>query len=413
VGPTARFTRRLLRHAGSRLTDRPFRISYWDGTSDQFGDGPPVFHLTVRSPAAAWRILRRPDPAFGDAYMAGEVEVDDLDGMLDVAHLAREPLRARLHLPEWTAPATPVSRQYRDIQAHYDRGNAFFALWLDASRTYSCAYFRREADDLETAQAAKIDHVLRKAQLRPGDTLLDIGSGWGALILRAAQQYGARAYGITLSRQQYDFTREAIHAAGLEEQASVDLLDYRELAQRGAAFDRVVSVGMLEHVGRRNLPLFLKTVQRLLQPGGIGVLHSITRAREGAVSPWIRRHIFPGGYIPSWRELIGLLPESGFHLIDAESLRRHYALTLSFWARRFEEKLAEVRALGFDETFIRMWRLYLRACAAGFWTGALDLHQLAFTHGINNALLLTREHLYTQGSGARGQGSGPAFSADP
>jgi cyclopropane-fatty-acyl-phospholipid synthase len=326
--------------------------------------------------------------------MAEEVEVDDLDVLLHELHSVGMQRPGRLPLPSWRIGATSVSQQYRDIQAHYDRGDAFFALWLDPSRTYSCAYFRSESDDLTTAQAQKIDHVLRKAQLRPGDALLDIGSGWGAMLLRAAQQYGARAHGITLSRQQYEFTRETIRKAGLEKGASVDLLDYRELAASGVAFDRVVSVGMLEHVGRRNLPVFLGVVQRVLKAGGIGVLHFITRAREGPVSPWIRRHIFPGGYIPSWREVIALLPEFGFHLIDAESLRQHYALTLSHWARRFEEKLEEVHALGFDPSFVRMWRLYLRGCACAFRVGTLDLHQLTFTHGTSNSLLLTREHLY-------------------
>jgi cyclopropane-fatty-acyl-phospholipid synthase len=155
-----------------------------------------------------------------------------------------------------------------------------------------------------------------------------------------------------------------------------------------------VSVGMLEHVGRRNLPVFLGALKRLLKPGGIGVLHSITQAREAPIGHWVRRRIFPGGYIPSWREVVKLLPEFGFHLIDGESLRPHYALTLSHWARRFEARLPEVRALGFDEPFIRMWRLYLHASAAGFRAGRLDLHQFVFTHGINNSLPLTREHLY-------------------
>lgn len=395
----ARLARCIVRRVCEQLTDVPFRITYWDGTSDRFGDGPPAFQLTLRDPAVVWRILRAPDPAFGEAYMAGTVEVDGLDQMLDALHGTPFPLLARLRLPQLTPRATPVSHQYRDIQAHYDRSNAFFALWLDASRTYSCAYFRREDNDLEAAQAAKIDYVLRKAQLQPGQSLLDIGSGWGALILRAAQCSGVRAHGITLSQQQYEYTVDRIRATGLQAQVSADLLDYRELATKAVTFDRVVSVGMLEHVGRRNLRAFLQAVKRLLKPGGVCVLHTITQAMEEEIGPWTQRYIFPGGYIPAWREVVALLPDYGFRLIDAESLRRHYALTLSHWALRFEERLPEVRSLGFDETFIRMWRLYLQSAAAGFRNGSLDLHQFVFTHGVNNGLPLTREHLYQEEEG--------------
>jgi cyclopropane-fatty-acyl-phospholipid synthase len=393
-GPTARLTRRFLHGVLSYLarnTPVAYQLRYWDGTAEQYGHGAPVFHVVVRDPAAVWRVLCAPDPALGEAYMEGAVDVDSVERLLDLlftSHFRQLPLS----MPDWMRGGTRVSRQYRDIQAHYDRGNAFFSLWLDASRTYSCAYFRSEEDDLETAQAAKVRRVLQKARLRPGDTLLDIGSGWGELVRQAARDYGVRATGITLSRQQHEFSQAAIRAAGLQDRARVELLDYRELAARGEPYDRVVSVGMLEHVGRKNLPVFMEAVRRLLKPGGVCVLHSITRAREEEISPWIRRHIFPGAYIPSWRQVIGLLPEHGFHLIDVESLRRHYALTLTHWAERFEAKLPEVRALGFDETFIRMWRLYLRGCAVGFRFGSMDLHQFVFTHGITNDLPLTREH---------------------
>jgi cyclopropane-fatty-acyl-phospholipid synthase len=395
-GARVRLTRYVMHRLLCRLTRHTpvaFQITYWDGTDEQYGSGVPAFHLGVADPAAVWRVLRAPDPALGDAYVAGAVEVDDLERLLDLLFTSQVPHPIRPTVPAWMRRGTPVSRQYQDIQAHYDRGDAFFSLWLDASRTYSCAYFRTEADDLETAQAAKIQRILAKAQLRPGDTLLDIGSGWGALVLQAARAYGARATGITLSRQQYEFSRAAIRASGLQDRTNVELLDYRELAAQGVSYDRVVSVGMLEHVGRRNLPVFMQAVRRLLKPGGVCVLHTITQAREIETGPWMRRHIFPGGYIPSWRQVIALLPEHGFHLIDVESLRRHYHLTLTHWAHRFEQKLPEVRELGFDESFIRMWRLYLRACAAAFRWGSTDLHQFVFTHGINNSLSLTREHL--------------------
>ncbi len=386
--------RHLLSWACRYLADVPFRVIYWDGTSHCYGGNQPEFCIRIKDPTTAWRIIRAPDPEWGNAYVAGHIEVDNLDRLLE-AH-ARVTLSglSRFLLSPWLSIATSVSHQYQDSQAHYDRGDAFFSLWLDRSRTYSCAYFRDAADDLETAQTAKIDHVLRKAQLQPGQSLLDIGSGWGALILRASQHYGVRAHGITVSRAQYEFTRNTIRSASLESRAQVDLLDYRQLAARNLTFDRIVSVGMLEHVGRTNLRVFWGAVKSLLKPQGVCVLHSITRPREMQLSRWMRQNIFPGAYIPSWREIIDVLPEFNFHLIDVESLRRHYALTLSHWSERFEARLPEVRALGFDESFIRMWRVYLRGSIAQMTAGALDLHQFVLTNGINNELPLTRDPLY-------------------
>lgn len=389
----ANLTRAVLRRVSAHLTGVPFAVRYWDGTRDEFGDGTPRFQVTVNDPRALWRIWWAPDPALGEAYMSGAVDVDNLERALEAMQQVTPPLPARVQLPHWVR-ATSIARQYSDIHRHYDLSNEFFALWLDASRTYSCAYFRHETDSLDDAQAAKIEHVLRKAQLRPGMSLLDIGSGWGALVLKAAREHGVVAKGITISHEQHEFTRAAIAAAGLEERAHVELCDYRELATRGATFDRIVSIGMLEHVGRRNLPVFLKAVKRLLKPKGVCVLHFITHESEYEVGAWMHRYIFPGGYIPSWREVIAMLPEFGFYLIDVESLRRHYARTLTQWAERFEARLPDVRALGFDERFIRMWRLYLRGCAAAFRVGSTDLHQLVFTNGINNDLLMTREHIY-------------------
>jgi cyclopropane-fatty-acyl-phospholipid synthase len=393
-------TRRLLAALMSHLPGGAFRVIDWDGTEEQFGEGPPRFCLRIDDPGVVWAILRAVDLGFGEAYMDGRVEVDDLDALLEAAMSPSAiptpqfpRVRLRLNRPS-------IRRQYHDVQQHYDRGNAFFALWLDESRTYSCAYFGSPERTLEEAQRAKRRHILRKLQLQPGQTLLDIGCGWGALLFDAAEQFGVHAHGITLSEQQNEAVRGRIRDLGLQERVRVDLADYRELARSGARYDRVVSVGMFEHVGRRNLPAYMEAVARLLKPGGLSLLHTITRGKEYAIGPWIDRYIFPGGYIPSWRETVWLLPESGFELLDAENLRLHYALTLDHWSERFEAHLAEIRGMGCDERFIRMWRLYLRGCATAFRHGDLSLHQLLFSHGRNNALPLTRDHVYQEASRA-------------
>lgn len=407
-GVTALLARGLLRALLRRVRGAAFRVRYWDGLEETFGEGTPQCTVSVRDPGVVWALLRAVDLGLGEAYMDGRVEVDDLDAFLKEAMAAtRVPA---LRLPRFFPRLDPntVRREYRAVRYHYDLGDAFFALWLDESRTYSCAYFETPAATLEEAQRAKRRHILRKLQLAPGQSLLDIGCGWGALLFDAALEYGVRACGITLSKAQHAWVRRRIEERNLQGRVHVQIADYRELARSEAApmagpggqYDRVVSVGMFEHVGRRHLRDYMQAVARLLKPGGLSLLHTITRPREQAVGPWISRYIFPGGYIPSWRETVWLLPDCSFELLDVENLRLHYALTLDHWSRRYEEHLTQVRALGYDERFIRMWRLYLRGSAAAFRYGDLSLHQFLFSRGRNNALPLTRAHLYAPETGA-------------
>jgi cyclopropane-fatty-acyl-phospholipid synthase len=286
-----------------------------------------------------------------------------------------------------------IKKSKEDIQYHYDLGNDFYKLWLDETLTYSCAYFKTKEDSLYKAQLNKVAYILKKLNLKKGERLLDIGCGWGELIITAAKKYGVNALGITLSEEQFRKVRERIKENNLENQVDVKLIDYRELADAGERFDRVVSVGMLEHVGRKNLSIYMETVNKLLKPNGVSLLHCITTQQEGETDQWIEKHIFPGGYIPSIRELVTLMPDYDFHLIDLESLRLHYAQTLQCWAENFENALEKVREMK-DEKFIRMWRLYLNACAASFHHGVIDIHQFLFTKGLNNELPMTRDYLY-------------------
>lgn len=379
----------------SKITSVPFRVVFWDGTTDNYGEGEPRFTLIFHEKVPFGNFVKQPSLAFGEAYMNRAIEIE---GAIEDVIRAATSNRSMI----WSETLTRLSKlsmrkQQENVQHHYDVGNDFYALWLDETMSYSCAYFRTPEDTLEQAQLQKIDHVLRKLQLKKGETLLDIGSGWGWLIIRAAQQYGVKATGITLSEEQFKKTRERIAELGLSGQVDVELMDYRDLAKTGRTFDKIASVGMFEHVGQDHYPEFMKSVQALLKEGGLMLLHTITHMKEEPGDPWILKYIFPGGYIPSLREVIHLLPEYDFHTMDVENLRMHYAMTLDRWAERFDQHEAKVREM-YDEKFVRMWRLYLRSSAAFFRIGGLSIHQMLFSKGINNQLPLTRDYLYASAS---------------
>lgn len=384
----------------SRLTEAAVAVNFWDGTYKQYGEGLPKFTLKINKPLSPFKVARDPIMELGEAYMDGVIDVEG--DLADVIKCVFENQNRLLSTPSgklakqvfsWVNKRSSSGSRKKDVQYHYDLGNDFFALWLDDTMSYSCAYFHNPEDPLKEAQLQKIDHTLKKLQLKPGETLLDIGSGWGWLIIRAAQEYGVNALGITMSQEQYQKTKERIAELGLDELVAVELLDYRELSVGGRTFDKVASVGMLEHVGRANLGQYSEIVQKLLNPGGLALIHSITHLTEGEPNSWIKKYIFPGGYVPSLRELVWLLPERGLHLLDIESLRIHYAMTLDRWAEGYEKNYERVRQEQ-GERFARMWRLYLRSCAESFRTTGLDVHQILVSKGLNNNLPLNRQYMY-------------------
>lgn len=288
-----------------------------------------------------------------------------------------------------------LKQQKEDIAAHYDLGNDFFSLWLDnTTLSYSCAYFRTPEDSLDIAQQQKADLVLKKICIEPGMSLLDIGCGWGWLSLQAAKKYGAKVSAITLSEEQYDTVQRRIETQNLQEHVKVRLCNYLDL-DMGLSFDRIVSVGMFEHVDRTHHAEYFKTIHRLLKPGGLSLLHTLTKDQPVETDPWIKKYIFPGGDIPTIFEVVSHMPEHDFRLLHIESLRQHYVKTLGLWYDNFKKPEAQekIRVM-FDDKFIRMWSLYLLMAKAFLAIGEIDLHQFVFTKGTNNQLPLTLEHVY-------------------
>ncbi|MDT5027956.1 MAG: cyclopropane-fatty-acyl-phospholipid synthase [Micromonosporaceae bacterium] len=386
------FERRIVDAVFRRITRGGVIVRYWDGETRTYGPDEPYFTLTLGAPSAVSGMLRNVTLGFGEAYMDGRIEIDG--SLADVGRLMVENQATlkKLAFARATSPLRSNSRgSHREqIQHHYDLGNDFYALWLDASLTYSCAYFRHPDDSLETAQEQKVAYLLRKLKLRKGQRLLDIGSGWGALMITAAKVYGIHGLGVTLSDEQLRRSREAARQAGVDNQITFELCDYRHLAPRGEKFDRIISVGMFEHVGRSNHERYYDAVASMLSEGGVSVLHTISSEVEEATDPWIEKYIFPGGSVPSTREIVAALPRHNLRVVDYENLRLHYAMTLEEWRRRYEEHRETVTKM-FDERFYRMWNLWLACSSAAFRYGAYNLSQFVLTKGVNNDLPLTRE----------------------
>lgn len=298
--------------------------------------------------------------ALGEAYMDGTI---DFEGKLEVllAMIANNETifcdTKTLNIANKISRFINKTEQKRNIEQHYDLGNDFFALWLDKTMSYSCAYFINPDDNLEQAQYNKIEYILKKLNLRHGERLLDIGCGWGGLIISAAKKYGVNALGITLSEEQYKKTKERIKEMGLQDKVDVKIMNYLDMNQESYQFDKIVSVGMFEHVGKENIHRYMEALNKLLVPGGLSLLHTITCANEKSASnTWMKKYIFPGSYVPSLREIVWQLPEYDFHPMHLESLRMHYAKTLDIWYENFLSHIDEVRE-NFDERFVRMWSL--------------------------------------------------------
>ncbi len=368
----------------------PFQI-IMNGETHLIGEGNPTFKVIFHKIPNVSEMLTSTSIALGEAYMHGDIEIEgDLyDALYHFMGQMGKFSTDKKVLKKLIFSSNSKKNQKKEVSSHYDIGNDFYKLWLDETMSYSCGYFKSENDSLYEAQCNKVHRILDKLCLQEGMTVCDIGCGWGFLLIEAAKKYKVHGVGITLSSEQKKKFEERIKEEHLEAYLQVELLDYRDLSTLNMKFDRVVSVGMIEHVGRENYERFMSCVKEVLKPGGVFVLHYISALLEYPGDAWVKKYIFPGGVIPSLREIINIAGDLRFYTIDVESLRRHYNKTLLCWNKNFQEHRREVAEM-FDEEFVRMWELYLCACAATFMNGIIDLHQIVFTNDVNNDLPMTR-----------------------
>lgn len=390
----------------------PVKVALWDGTQVRLGDEQRV-GLTLKSAAAARYLLNPSLDRLGQGFVEGLIDVDGrIADVIEVAEALSRDADTRQglgRLPGWLSRHTRKSDR-KAIEYHYDVSNEFYARWLDPAMVYSCAYFSDPEQDLASAQAAKLEHICRKLRLAPGEHLLDIGCGWGAMVIHAARHHGVTATGITLSSRQFELASRRVEEAGLAGRVEIRLQDYRDVPGE-AVFDKISSIGMFEHVGLKNLRDYFGIVHRLLKPGGVVMNHGITSAdadsREVGLGggEFIDRYVFPDGQLPHVSLAIAELSRAGLELVDAESLRRHYALTLSHWSESFERQLDELTRIA-GEQRTRIWRVYLAGCAHAFARGWINIYQLLAIRSDRgeSPLPMTRDYMYprTQQGGAKG-----------
>ena len=420
--------------------EREFAVHYWDGTLEQGRRTPPPFTFRIERPGALRRMLLPPNElSIIEAYLSGDV---DIDGRVEDAATLGDAINRRVRsagtlasivrhamaLPKSEAvKAVRATRAERSVervgdqhekardraavQYHYDVGNDFYALWLDERMVYSCAYFETPETSLDDAQLGKLDLVCRKLRLKPGERLLDVGCGWGAMIMHAAKRYGVSALGITLSENQAALARERIAAAGLSDRVKVEIRDYRDLPQ-AAAFDKIASIGMVEHVGIAKLPTYFAALYRALAPRGLLLNHGIVSLGAARPKSWrdriearlwrrnafIEQYVFPDGQLVPLHSVIGAAEAEGFETRDVESLREHYAITLRHWTARLTANAERAIAIAGERRY-RTWKLYMAASAHAFAAGNINVVQtLLSKHDAEGGagLPLTRAGIYTQ-----------------
>jgi cyclopropane-fatty-acyl-phospholipid synthase len=382
-----------------KSTAIPLRLELWNGRRIDLSSRPTVTVAIPRRSALQYFIA--PDlNTLGEAFVQGHIRVEgSIHEVFKVAESLARSLAASTRAGWLRFFRHSRERDREAITYHYDVSNEFYSLFLDRGMVYSCAYYGNGSESLDVAQTRKLDHILNKLAVKPGERLLDVGCGWGALIVRAAKHYGAIATGITLSKNQYEYARELIRSEGLQDRCTVELRDYRDMAGAGT-FDKIASVGMFEHVGLKNLPVYFNAIRSLLKEDGLVLNHGITTseidsgwARLGA-GEFIERYVFPGGELPHIALVLKEMSAAGLEVADVESLRRHYARTCHEWAGRLERNRGDAVRIAGGKRF-RIWQIYLAGCAYGFANDWMNLYQvLACRSAGRNPLPLTREYVY-------------------
>nr|WP_308632618.1 cyclopropane-fatty-acyl-phospholipid synthase family protein [Massilia sp. YIM B02763] len=359
----------------------PLRVELWNGDHVDLSAEQPRVKIRVPSAGNLRYLLSPTLDSLGEAYVEGNLEIEGRAAdMIQIGSALAENSGKPARVSKVLSLLSPHTRE-KDAEAiryHYDVSNEFYSNFLDPAMVYSCAYFENGDEDLETAQVKKIDHILTKIGVQPGHTLLDIGCGWGALVIRAAQKFGARCVGVTLSERQYELARERVKRAGLEDRIEIRIQDYRDI---DGQFDRITSVGMFEHVGVQHLPEYFGQINRLLAPGGVVMNHGITTTDVGERSSpygagnFIDKYVFPHGELAHLSTVIRTMQEGGLEVRDVENLRRHYARTCALWTENFERNAERIRQTADPKTF-RIWHVYLAGCAYAFTHDWISLYQI-------------------------------------
>lgn len=379
--------RRLARGMLARMGRPPIELVLWDDEPICLSLQTPRWTVRVADRQSLLRLVWQPDPGFGEGYAAGRITVEgDLVTLLETAYRALQKKRPGL----WRSHRNTLAGSRRNIHHHYDIGNAFYQLWLDERMLYTCAYFPQPTMTLEAAQLAKMDHICRKLQLKPGDRVVEAGCGWGALAMHMASKYGVTVRAFNISREQIAYARHRAEQENLADRVEFIEDDYRNIS---GTYDAFVSVGMLEHVGTDHYRELGEVIARSLTNTGRGLIHTIGRHRPQRFSRWIEMNIFPGADPPTLRQMMDLFESYDMCVLDVENLRLHYARTLQHWLTRFENARDQVARM-FDEAFVRAWRLYLAGSAAAFTTGQMHLYQVVFARADDNTVPWSRAAMY-------------------
>lgn len=401
----------------AQTTGMPFNITYPDQTTIRYGgDGEPRFNLIFRTDKAMRAIMVNVDLGFGEAYMVGDIDIEgsmvDLMTMIMTTDLMSAfkkvvyspgnmlknlPAQARIFW-HYMFQRHTYEGDKRYVSKPYDLGNRFYALWLDKDMQYTCGYFKTPEDSIDLAQDQKREQLCRKLGLNHGDTLLDIGCGWGGMLIYAARHYGITGVGVTLSKEQAEESNRRIELAGLQQQIHVEHADYRDLPRQGRVFDKVISVGCLEHIGETNHDLFFSIANQSLKPDGTFVMHTIGKVKPGPGLAFGNKHLFPGIYTVTLAEISLCCQKLKMRIQDVENMRLHYSYTSQRWLDAFEDHVDEIRDM-YDESLVRLFRIYLSHGVALMRFGNNELYQVIITPGIDNERPLTRDYMYAEAPG--------------